>query len=235
METFRNFRFIFLGTLIILILVGASYNAKAKKVPGYLITNEDDTLYGEIKISHFNILTGDFLFRSIYMDQLHFEVVFRENDTGKFSAFKAGEILGFGFDHRKQSYIFQSFILTSNTPLKREKYTSRFLQLCYLGEVALYRDVNRIANYDNTTETVPILTDETFVYYEYYLYNLKEGLNKVEPKEGISTITDLLYLYKLEKEFIEQLPGSYKFKDVKQILISYDIWLNQQRNRKIKA
>lgn len=120
METFRNFRSIFLGTLIIFVLVGVSYHAKAKKVPGYLITNENDTLYGEIKISHFNILTGDFLFRSVYMDQFHFEIVFRENDTGKFSAFKAGEIVGFRFDHGKQSYIFQRFILTSNTPLKEK-------------------------------------------------------------------------------------------------------------------
>lgn len=235
MDIFKRFRLFFLGTLIILNLVGISYNATAKRTPGYLITNENDTLYGEIKISHFNILTGDFLFRNINLDQFHLEVVFRENEARKFNIFKADEILGFGFSHRNQTYIFQSFILTSNTPIKKQKYNPRFLQLFYSGEIALYRDLNRITNYNNRTEAIPILADETFVFYEYYLYSMHQGLNKVEPKEGINTIADLLYLYKVEKEFIEQLPNSYTFKNIKEILIAYDIWLNQQSNKKFKV
>lgn len=216
-------------------LILNNHYLEAKKVPGFIITENTDTIYGEIKISKFNLLTAGLILDGINVEPLHFEVWFRNHENRKFNNFQAKDILGFGFNYKSMDYLFHSFTLESNSCFKEEKKRDRFLQLCYAGKVSLYKNLSRMIIPDNSENNLfNINNDQSFVYYDYFLFNEIKGLTKVEISKDIKTINDLLYLYDFEKEFLERIPKDTKLKEIKIILIKYEFWFYENESWKIK-
>lgn len=215
--------------ILIFILILSSYFTEAKKVSGFIITENSDTIFGTIKVSKFNLHTGGFILNGINLEPLHFEVFFRSNEAERFINFKATDIIGFGISYKSKDYEFKSFALESNTPIRNEKKRERFLQVCYNGKIALYKNLSRATNYNKPINIeYKILNYQSFTYYDYFLYNEKRGLTKIEILPDIKTMKDLLYLYDFEKEFVEKVPENTKLKNIKLILIQYAIWLENK-------
>jgi hypothetical protein len=216
----------FIKYFILSLLFTFSVNlTKAKKVPGYIITENSDTIYGQIKLSKFDLLAGTWIIFGINIKQLHFEVCFRENKGRKFRNFQAINISGFGFNFKSEDYIFKSFTLKSNTAIVKERERERFLQLIYKGEIELYRDQKRTeSNINPGNNSYNINKNLLFTYYDLFLYNESKGLTKVEISKDIKTINQLLDKYDLDKEYIKIIPSNTKLKDIGVVLINYDLW-----------
>ena len=227
-------RFIKYVILLLLLILNGNY-LEARKVPGFIITENSDTIYGQIKLSKFNLQTGTWFFHGINLEPLHFEVWFRDEKSKKFRNFQAIDISGFGFNYKSQDYFFHSFTLESNTKIIKEKKRERFLQLIYNGKVKLYRNLSRAIKYDNFDYNLFWkYKDQTFIYYDFFLYNKSKGLTKVEISKDIKTIKQLLYIYDFDKEYVNRLPSNTKLKNIKMILINYDLWFYTKNLRRIK-
>jgi len=226
----------FIKYFILILIFNLNGNIiEAKKVPGFIITENSDTIYGQIKLSKFNLLTGTWFLRGINLEQLHFEIWFKENKSRKFKNFKAIDISGFGFNYKSSDFYFQSFTLESNTRIINERKRDRFLQLIYKGQVELYKDLIRVINYDNINDYSTIrFKNRSFLYYDFFLYNKTKGLTKVELTKDKKTINQLLNLYDFDKEYLKRIPNNTKFKDIKLILIDYDLWFYLKNREKRK-
>ncbi len=213
--------------ILIFLLIFSNHWAEAKKVSGFIITENSDTIYGKIIVSKFNLYSGGFILNGINLEPLHFEVFFKDREAKQYKSYKATDILEFGFKYKLRDYKFKSFTLESNTPVESEKQQDRFLQLCYTGNVTLYKNEFRLTGYNKFfNDDYKIFNYQSFMTYNYFLFNKNVGLIRVEKSKDIETMNDLLYLYNFEKEFIEKVPINTKFKDIKLILIQYEIWLN---------
>ncbi len=211
--------------ILSIVLISSSDYLEAKKVSGFIITEFSDTIYGTIRMSEFNLLTGGWIFHGINLAPFHFEVSFRKNKNERFRNFQAGEILEFGFTYKSIDYYFHSFILESNSIFKNERRRHRFLQLCYKGKISLYKNVSQITTRDYYINTSLNNYHQYYDYCDYYLFNKNLGLTKVEITKNIKTINDLLFLYGIEEEFLERIPIAAKLKDIKAVLMKYEVWL----------
>lgn len=219
-------------TSLLILLTFSNEWVEAKKVSGFIITENSDTLYGKIIVSKINLYSGGLFINGINLEPLHFEVFFKESETKQYISYKATDILEFGFKYKLLDYKFKSFTLESNTPVVSEKQRERFLQLCYAGKVSLYKEVFPLSGYNKKFESdYKIFYYQSFMCYDYFLYTQNVGLTKVEKSKDIETMNDLLYFYGFEQEFVEKIPKNTKFKDIMLILIQHEIW---STNRVIK-
>lgn len=207
-------KFIFLVYSLLL----TSQFCHAENVTGYIVTNNSDTLYGEIKVYNFNRVTGNWIFNGIDLEGLHFEVSFKTYTKKRFQTFRPKDILGFGFTYKSSDYIFQRFIIVSKGIFKQEQRRYRFLSLEYQGRVSLFKDLIRVYHANVITKS------DSYVYDDYYLFNDVIGLNRVEPTNDIKPLVDLLNLYGFKKDYLNTIPTKTNLKDIKMILEDYDTW-----------
>ncbi len=145
--------------------------AHGKVVPGYIVKNNSDTIYGEIKILRFDIYTNGVLLSGINLEQFHTSLSFREKNCDNFKLYTPEDIAGFGFLFKSTEYRFKTFTIVSNSIFKSERKRLRFLNLIYQGEVALYKDIVRIVDHGKSNSSHGFTE-----YYDYYLFDNKRGL-----------------------------------------------------------
>lgn len=159
--------------IIVLVLTLNLNSVLATKVPGYIIENNSDTIFGEIKVSRFDIYTGGIIFHGIDLESFHSILYFKENNKSRFKSFTPNDIAGFGFIYKSINYRFKTFMIESKSIVKSERKKLRFLNLIYQGEIAVYKDIVRKDNFIMTGIQTKV-TD----YYDYYLFDDKHGLRK---------------------------------------------------------
>jgi len=225
----------FYRTALLVIFIFCSTLSFAKKAPGYII-EDSDTLYGKIKISQFNILTAGLVMNGINSEPLHHEVWFRSNDSKRFKRYNANEIIAFGFTDKTRDYYFKSFRIETNSLVKKEKIRSRFLQLySHVSNIYLYKDLLRVDNYSRNTYNNPYeVYNLTYTYPEFYLFNSKIGLTKVEETKLIKTIKELLSIYGIEDNFLKHFSKDINIKDIGFVLEEYKLWLKRYTTKSIK-
>lgn len=221
---------------ILCIIIGFTFNLKsaiAVKLPGYIILNSSDTIFGEIKISGFDLYMGGIVFNGVNLEPLHSAVRFRDNKQMPFVSYTTDDISGFGFFNKLESYRFKKFAIKYNSIVKAERERSRFLHLIYQGELSVYCDIVRKENYMKTGFS----NDQVIDYYDYYLFDDVHGLKRVVKSKDYSTVKDLLGCYELDQKFIEQIPPDVRFKNIIEVLQEYDRWKknNLMRYRKLAA
>ncbi len=200
-------------------IVICSYDCEAKKVPGYIVLENTDTVFGEVRLHNFCRTTAGFIINGIDMEWCHLEVSFRNIDSKKFQSYQPHDILGYGFTYNSADYTFHSSILHQKSLVKNEEKRQRFLHLVYSSRIYLYVDLRYSS----------LLTNEqAYSYCEYYLYNSKVGLKKVEFTKDIKTIHDLLLLYNVEIDFLYYVPFTTPLKEIKVILMQYNEWLQNK-------
>lgn len=206
--------------LIVIILLINGSMAFARKVPGYVIRNSSDTLYGEIRVSGTDLYRGETVLSGISLKSLHSSVEFREKGKKHFHSFTPKDIREFGFFDRSINYRFRSFVIEAKSIVKSERKRLRFLNLVWQGEVALYRDIVQRENYLKTG----FLNDKVIDYYDYYLLDEKHGLKRVVATKECKTLKDLLKYYEIDQRFIDQLSPNIRFKDVTEVILEYEKW-----------
>lgn len=198
--------------------LGLQSYVKAVKRPGYIITLNSDTLYGQVKVYHFNLSTSGATLIGIDLELYNRGVRFRSDDERGFHSYGSDEIIGFGFNYHSIGYKFQRFELISNSIFKDDNVRYRFLNLIQDGRIFIYRDIIRIQSHQSNNY------NNSQTYYDYYLYDNIVGLKKVEITKEIKSVRDLLDLYNVEKSFLESLSVETRFKDIRKVLKDYDNW-----------
>ncbi len=113
---------------------------EAKKLEGYIVTEKNDTIHGEIKVHTFNRRTGGFVFNGIDLEWCYLNVSFREKGKFSFKYYSPSQIKAYEFKYQQQDYIFHRFVITSNSIVKSEREQYQFLNLVNLSsEIGIYR------------------------------------------------------------------------------------------------
>lgn len=209
---------------IFLILALNCNSSYARKVQGYIIDNNSDTITGKVKISGFDLYARGFVLTGINLEPLYSCVKFKRNDTRGFQNYYPQDISKFGFLYDSNEYIFERFIIESKSIINSDRLNDKFLNLIHKGNIALYRNFTRANNPLRDDR----LNDISIEYYDYYLYNAKNGLTKVEISKDFESLIDLLKHYDLEEEFLGTLPKNIRIGDIPDILIEYDLWKSRR-------
>jgi hypothetical protein len=213
-------------TLILFGLILLPDNCQAKKVPGFIINENSDTLIGKIRIYSHNPNIRGFNIYGIDIEPFYSIVRFKGNTDKRFRNYEPEDIKGFCFRYKSMDYFFREFKLEFSTLFGVDHFRSRFLNLIYKGKLALYQDEVRnpiLKNFKN-------FQDYTEVHYNYYLFDELKGLHEVELTKKIRTIKDLLAIYNVDEDFLYEIPASIKPKEIKLILEEYDFWLKQHNS-----
>ncbi len=207
----------------ILLLLVISLPVLAKKVDGYIVNSNGDTLTGYIKVFKFDRKTGVLIVNGIDMECYHQDVVFKAKNDKSFSTYKPEDIVSFGFSYQGRNYTYQRFILESKNIFSKEgNKVYRFLSLEYKGTYSLYRDVVRTNNTANG-----LMNNLSNLFLDYYLYQTDSGLKKLEGTDEQS-LSEILENHGFQEEFIRELPPETKLKDICFVLVKYDQWLKMR-------
>ena len=107
--------------ILLLSLILISNYVEARKVSGFIITENKDTIYGKVKVSIFNLQTVGVILDGLNLEPLHHEVWFKEYGKKKFYRYQAKDISAYGFKFRYKNYFFHSFSLERNSLIKKER------------------------------------------------------------------------------------------------------------------
>jgi hypothetical protein len=83
--------------IFILTTLTLSFALEAANVPGYIIKNSSDTVWGEMKVSPFSRIKGSFNLNGPETGSYYFGVVFRENSDSDFVTYYPASLQGFSF------------------------------------------------------------------------------------------------------------------------------------------
>ena len=210
--------------IIAVILILCADPVSAKKVPGYIIRHNCDTIFGEVNISFFDPYSGGFVFYGINLEPFQSVLYFRETRNDCFTAFTPKDIAGFGFTYKSVNYRFKTQLIEYKSIVKSERKRLRFLNLIYQGELAVYKEIERKENHFRTGIGIP---NKTVNYYNYYLYDDRHGLKRVIPTKEFKTVKDIFQYYEMQPKFLETLPSNARFKDLEYYLEEYYMWTRQ--------
>lgn len=215
---------------LLLLTFMLSYNyCQAIHVPGYIITEKSDTVFGTIQLQKFDQVSGGLIINGFDRGILYKQLFFKSLTDKRYKTYLPETISGFGFNYDKEKYVFQSFTLDRKSMVKREHYQSRFLCLVYKGSLSLFKDIKHY-NFDPSNT---LGNQNSYTYAEYFLYQPSVGLKKVEITDKIPSIKVLLRLYNCKEEFVQELKDNLLIRDMMDVLEAYDQWLSDHSAGKV--
>lgn len=209
--------------LITLCLTGVSDYCTASSSKGYIITQNQDTIYGKISIPWrstsidiFNLIGFDF-------ESFFYHISFKKDSDKSYKTYYPTTISGFGFKHRSTNYIFKSFFLNYKSIFEDKGQGYRFINLIHRGRLDLYQHMISV----NYPVTSPPFADrgQVMKYYEYYIWSDSTKLLWVGPKDQYRTLIDMLVKCNVDDDYIRQISKKANFKDIRNVLADYDKWL----------
>lgn len=210
-----------LKTHIVLTVLTLSGFLTAGNVPGYIVKNNADTVWGTMKVSSFGKISGGYNLSGIETETYYFGVSFKADDETKFAIYYPESLQGFAFQYKSTQYIFNRFTLNFKSIVTSEKQRNQFLCLMYRdNNYQLYRNV--LIDPNNGLISVP---DKWLRFIVYYLYSESKGIVKVEKNKKYRNLQSLLADYDFDSRFIEQLDKKIDFIDIKDVLKQYNDWL----------
>ena len=213
----------FIISVVLTLGINAVY---ARKVPGFIIKNSNDTILGEVSIPFFDPISGGIIINGIDLKSFQSVLYFREKNTQRFRAFTPEDIAGFGFTYKSTDYKFKTLLVEYKSLVSSERQKLRFLNLIYQGHLALYKEITTKESYFSTG------TSNKYIdYYDYYLYDDRHGLKRVIKSNEFKTLGDLFRYYGINQNFIDIVPASTRFKDIMYFLETYDIWKRRSRKK----
>ncbi|MBS2097864.1 hypothetical protein [Carboxylicivirga linearis] len=211
--------------LILWLFSFAPLHAFYVNAKGFVVTNKQDTIMGEVRINLFNQASGAVCFNSFDNEILHSEVWFRPAGIKKWKHYTPDNIKLFSFIYRQSTYEYRSFRPEKKSLVRSERSKARFLMLVHSSKVKLYKDVRRIFPSNPEYE----LTASYYTYTDYYLYSAEEGLIKAQKSKECKSVNDVLLLFGLEYSFVKQIPDGTSFKALPEILSEYVAWRQEVR------
>lgn len=210
--------------LLCMLLVGLINHAA--NVPGYIITNENDTIHGFVQVSNSSHVAVVFPSSIPHFDTYSFGVTFKKYDEKAYKLYYPASIKEFNFLHNSTNYIFKRFTLKYKSIVKQEETRDQFLCLLYSNnQYQLYRNV--LIDPNNGLISIP---DKYLKYMIYYLYSPEKGIVKVEKSKKYNTIKALLLDNNFDPAFVAGLDNRLDFIDIKDILKQYHNSKTNQQN-----
>lgn len=201
--------------LLCFLLVGLL--SHAANVPGYIVTNEDDTIHGFVRVSSSSHMTVNLPSSINSFDTYNFALSFRKHDEKLYKQYYPSSIKEFNFLYKSTNFIFKRFTLKYKSIVKSEDTRDQFLCLLYSdNEYQLYRNV--LIDPNNGLISIP---DKYLKYMIYYLYHPEKGIVKVEKSKKYETIQALLLDNNFNPAFVAGLDKKLDFIDIKDILKQY--------------
>lgn len=194
-------------------------NCFSKDVAGFIVTNENDTIFGTVQVSKFDQLNGALMLFGYESNSFYSSVVFKSKDQKRFKNYFPENISGFSYSDKDGNFFFKSFKIKHNSIFENEKERYQFLCLVYKGSYELYKDLYFV---ENTYVNKRYEKYQTFT--DYYLYSPDKGLFKVD-NYHYKNIIDLLKAVQVDKRFIELVPENICFENIKSLLKIYDSWI----------
>jgi len=212
----------FIISVVLILGINAVY---ARKVSGFIIKNNNDTIFGEVNLLFCDPHSQQFVFWGIDLEPLQAVLYFREKNTQRFTAFTPNDIAGFGFTYKSTDYKFKTLLVEYKSLVSSERKKLRFLNLIYQGHLALYKEITTKESYFSTG------TSNRYIdYYDYYLYDERHGLKRIIKSNEFKTLSDVFRYYEINQNFIDIVPANARFKDIMYFLETYDMW--KRRNLK---
>ncbi len=213
LSSFRIFRWILFFSVLFLFKPATVYGKK--NMPGYYITNNNDTVF-----CHFSI---DFdLFEKIKLRPLQYKIEYIDSAGAKHK-FKAGEIKRFFFSIDTLSYSFVTIRNTFNTERAFHTDSVIFANILIDGYVKLYKIFYETSGgfmqgpYE--TAVPPIHNNKGFNYY------VKKGTGEPDGVRQLyfrKDITDILNDY---QELVNKINNKeYKYSDMEKVISEYNAW-----------
>jgi hypothetical protein len=210
-------------TLMILGLAGIYTNCSAIKVPGYIVDQNQDTLYGTVILSKVDQITGDLIIGGFDQASLYSSVTFKGTDEKSFHKYSPDLIKGFGFGYDTTTFVFRTFLVKFNSLFPEGQEKNCFLNLIYQGSLELYQYIACIKDPSPST-----IKNGYKTYREYYLYAGSKDLFRVAASDRTKSVNELLRQAGVEEQFLGKIPENSGFEDIKRILVKYDQWLAMQ-------
>ena len=207
--------------LFLMLLSGWISEIRAVNVDGYIVTAKSDTVYGVIQLSIFDQAASGIKLRGAF-DQvtLSTKVFFKKKTDRSFKSYTPEDIAGFGFNYRTETFTFRQMEVPKYSMFQRDSKKKLFLCLVYEGYIDLYK-------YSGLYENMTTNADQRKFkgYTDFYLYNPKAGLVKVEQTDKVRTVQALLQPFNLDEKFAREIPVDINFRDITKVLSLYDKWL----------
>ncbi|MCW3789329.1 hypothetical protein [Plebeiibacterium sediminum] len=162
-------------TLFVLALFTAgAFDANAKRVSGYIITIENDTLQGYLNIynSALRMWTISFTPRMFNAEMAFVEAPFKEEKRGFYKNYTPDQLKEYGFVYKGVPYKFKSFIVKSKTFILNERKKRHFL--------LLVNKENGREIYKHQKHRYDDVYNQLIPYYEFYVVDKDGELVKVE-------------------------------------------------------
>jgi hypothetical protein len=102
----------------------------ASKLIGYIIDNNEDTVYGIFRLRNMT-QTGALLINGFDKESLHSGISFKKNDEPSFKTILPGAIKEFYFSKDSIEYCYRSFLVEYNSLSYNDKSRLRFLRLLH--------------------------------------------------------------------------------------------------------
>ena len=204
-----------LARLVIISLVFTSFvsPAHAKKVDGYIITNNNDTIYGAIRLSKFNLLQNTISISSYNMDELYDHLYFRSSTDKKFNELSPMDILEYGFILDRTQYRYISKEVKAKLGTSKRKF---YLQLAN-GDINLFESRTPLNNQDQS------LNHNRMIITEFYILGEDKNLIRVSQNDKDERVSDFLMKnLKLDKETLDKAAKDKTFKDIVEIARVYN-------------
>jgi len=185
----------------------------AKKVEGYIVTNKKDTIYGTIQLSRFNNLQQTICVNSYFMEDLSAHVFFKSLTGKRFNEFFPRDIIEYGFilDEVKYRYISKEV-----KPVWGRNNGKFYLQIMK-GAIDLYELRLFMDNHDRFSNPYGMRI------IEYYIFDKDENLISVGKNNNYRTVAEFLSKnLNLEKEVLAKVTQGRNFKDIREIVRSYN-------------
>ncbi len=216
---------------IFILLLFFSGSVYGKQIPGYIINNQADTVYGYIRITSVIFPGGAICLNGFNTEPLYYEVHFKSPLNKRFKRYEPTDIKEFSFIEHNEHYVFRSFDLRRKNLFSKNDECFRFLRLVIEDDVSLFNNLNKTYYSSNR------LTDNglnAYTIQEYFLYDNFHGLSEVCKTTEYSVLKDLLKKYNFDNEYIRQLPDSKQYMDIYFILSDYKRWKSVKDKCRIK-
>ncbi len=153
-----------------LLLFAFSNNIFSRKLPGYIVTESNDTVYGKVKVSATNPRVGGFSLNQINLETCYMQVAFCEQGASRFKTYEPKEIREYAFKFDGREYFFYRFQILYNSIVKAEENRYELLNLVQRTKTfSTYRSLRYVMDHkDESAHNIYVKTNNVVPSYTYY-------------------------------------------------------------------
>lgn len=209
--------------LVLLYMLLVPFLSSAKGIWGYIVTNDNDTIKGLVKVPPINLITGGIFLNRLNVEALHNEVRFKADFARKTTVYTPKELKEVGFVHKDVAYTYRMFKVKQNDIVKgKSVYNERMLLLEYNGKYDLYSDYIHIKKDGNYMQGP---TEYKFKRLFICPSTQNIGDEIICGNTRFRRVKDYLFYLGFDKLFVDALSKKTNYKHLALILAYYEEWL----------